>query len=138
MPAALVGDRDGDVDPLARGAHADGRVGGRGAGRVGEQVAQHLHNARAVGYDLREVGRQLQLDWRGTPPAPAKRLRASSASCRSVGGLGGDGERARLDAGHVEQVTDQIAHLVRLVADDAQELGRLGGVERARGPRAGS
>ena len=47
-------------------------------------------------------------------------------------GLGRDRERARLDAAGVEQVTDEAAHVIGLLGDEAVELARLGRVERRR------
>ena len=42
-----------------------------------------------------------------------------------VRGLRGDRQRARLDAGHVQQVADHAPHQVGLVGDDAEELAHL-------------
>ena len=51
---------------------------------------------------------------------------------RHVRRRGGHRQLARLDARHVEQVADQVAHVVGLLADDAEELEHLGGVQVGR------
>ena len=46
-----------------------------------------------------------------------------------LGGLGSDGQGARLDAGNVQQVADQGVHVVGLVEDDPLELADHGGIQ---------
>ena len=53
--APLVGHRDLDLRARLRGRHLDRRRRGRVPGRVGEQVADDLDDAPAVGHHGRQV-----------------------------------------------------------------------------------
>ena len=58
------------------------------------------------------------------------RLReAPRASCLPLRCQSTDRQRARLDAGDVQQVADQITHAVSLLHDDPEELPHLSGVQ---------
>ena len=46
-----------------------------------------------------------------------------------VGRLGADGQRAGLDAHHVQEVIDQFSHVVRLVNYDLEELSELSRIQ---------
>ena len=129
---ALVGDRDRHMQPLALGRDPDGS-GFRSVARgVGEQVVEHLHQARPVGHDPGQVGRQVDAD--GVPPAAADERAAGLVHQRGdLGGLGRDRQRAGVDAPGVEQVADQAVHAVGLLVDDAEELRHLGRADDARG-----
>ena len=74
-------------------------------------------------------------------PAAAAQERASRL-LDQVGhrrGLGRHRQRPRVDAPRVEQVADEAVHVGGLLADDAEELARLGRVELGRllQPRVG-
>ena len=95
------------------------------AGRVREEVVQHLHNALAVGHCPRQVRREVEED--GVPASAAQEGGAGPVHQRGhVHRLGRDRERARLDAPRVQEVRDQAAHVVGLPVDDAEELEHLG------------
>ena len=125
---AVVGHREGDVDAVAHGGDPDGGEVVGVAGGVGEQVVQHLDDAPAVGGDPGQARRQVDDQVGSSAPA----LEAAPGLVHQRGdlhGFWGDRQGAGLDAGHVQQVADQVAHALRLVADDAEELGHLGGVQ---------
>ena len=128
---AVVGHREGDVDAVPHRGHPDGGQLAGVSGRVGQQVVQHLDDAPPVGQDPGQVRRQV--DVQVVPAAPA--LEPAPGLVHQDGrrhGFGGYRQGAGLDAGHVEQVADQVAHVLGLVADDPEELGHLGGVQRRR------
>ncbi len=126
--APLVGDRDGDVRVLAHGRHPDrGRLGCMPRG-VRQQVVEHLHKAPAIGHHGRQPRRQVDED--GVPAAAAQERAARPLDQGGhVRGLGGDRERARVDAPRIEQVADEAAHVAGLFGDDAVELAHLGPIE---------
>ena len=81
------------------------------AGRVREEVGQHLHDAVAVGHRPRQVRREVDED--GVPAAAAQEGGPGPVDQRGdVRRLGRDRERARLDAPRVQEVRDQAAHVV--------------------------
>ena len=129
---ALVGDRDGDVRAVALGRDPDGRGARRVPRGVGEQVAQHLHDARPVGQHQRQVLRQVDKD-RVRGAAVLERLARLLHQPGDAGGDRRERERSRLDAARVEQVADQALHPVGLLVDDPEELVQLDRVERRRG-----
>ena len=51
--------------------------------------------------------------------------------------LGGDRQRARLDAPRIQQVADQAAHVIGLLVDDPEELKYLGRLRRRRAVQHG-
>ena len=124
-PHAVVGYRKGHVDPLPHGGDPDGGQLVGVAGRVGEQVGQHL-DPPAAGPPPpggRRAGRSMT---RLAPAAPA--LEPAPGLVHQDGDLHrfrGYRQGPRLDAGHVQQVADQVAHALRLVPDDPEELGHL-------------
>ena len=128
---ALVVDRDRDVIPVPGRGHAHGRQLGRVARRVGEQVGQDLHDALRVHQHARQIRRQI--DQHGVPAAPAQvqvpRLVDDGGEAR---GLGRDRQTARLHVRRVQQVADQLAHVIRLLPDDPEELHRLGRAQPRR------
>ena len=130
-PASLVGDRDGDVRVLAHGRHPDrGRLGSMPRG-VGQEVVEHLHDAPAVGHHGGQPRRQVDED--GVPAAAAEERAARPLDQGGrLRGLGGDRERARVDAPRIEQVADEAAHVGALLGDDAVQFAHLGRVELGR------
>ena len=130
-PSALVRDGDSHVVALPHGGHPDGRRLVRVPGRVGEEVVQHLDDAPAVRHDQRQLRREVDAE---VVPAPSTLEPAPGLvhQGRHLRRRGGDRQLARLDARHVEQVADQVAHVVGLLADDAEELEHLGGVQLGR------
>ena len=132
---ALVADRDGDVRAVTLGRDPDrGRVG-RVPGGVREQVVEHLHDARPIGQHPGQVRRQV--DEHGVPAAGGQERAARPVDqLGHLGGLGGDRERARLNAPGIEQVADEPAHVIGLLGDDAVGLVPLGRVERGGAPPA--
>ena len=109
-----------------------GEPSGEFPGGVGEQVAQHLNDPAPIGHHGREL--RLEVHAEVAPRCPAEEPLPGLVDDRGdLARPGFDGERAGLDAGHVEQVPDQVVHLVRRVADDAEELRHLGGIELGRG-----
>ena len=124
-PPALVRDRERDGAALVRRLDPDRGRGRRVAGRVREEVVQHLHDAVAVGHRPRQVRREVDED--GVPAAAAQEGGPGPVDQRGdVRRLGRDRERARLDAPRVQEVRDQAAHVVGLPVDDAEELEQLG------------
>ena len=106
--------------------------------RVREEAVQHLYDVLAVGHREREAGREF--DEHGVPDAAArKRGPGPIPEQGHPGGLRRQGERARLDAAHVEQVRDQAAHVIGVPVDEPEELEHLcpgcsrRGIEHARG-----
>ena len=130
-PSALVRDGDRHVVSLPHGGHPDGRRLVGMPGRVGEEVVQHLDDAPPVRHDQRQLRREVDAEVVPAPSAlePAPGLVHQG---RHVRRRGGHRQLARLDARHVEQVADQVAHVVGLLADDAKELEHLGGVQVGR------
>ena len=47
----------------------------------------------------------------------------------NVGRLGANGQRASLDARHIQKVADEFSHAVRLINYDSKELSELSRVE---------
>ncbi|MCY4634340.1 MAG: hypothetical protein OXG04_07530, partial [Acidobacteria bacterium] len=126
---ALVGNRQLDVSAVERGGHPDRRRR-RVAGGVGEQVAEHLDDAGAVGHHARQVRRQI--DGHVVAGAPGQERAARRVDERArVGRLGIDRQGAGVDTAGVEQVADEVRHPVGLVVDDAEELHELRNPERA-------
>ena len=133
---AVVGHREGDVDAVPHGGDPDGGQLVGVPGRVGQQVVQHLDDAPPVRQDPGQPRRDV--DDQVAPAAPA--LEPAPGLVHQDGhvdGFGGYRQGPRLDAGHVEEVADQVAHALRLVADDPEELGHLGGVQLRRSLQQG-
>ena len=123
------------MHPIALGRDPDRRGLRRLPRGVGEQVAQHLLDALAVGHDARQVRRQV--DQHRVAPAAGEEGGARPVDQRRhLGGLGRDRKRAGVDAPGVEQVGDQADHAVGLPVDDADELAGLGRRELPRGAGA--
>ncbi len=131
---ALVDDRHRHVHPLVHRRHPDRRRLGRVPGGVREQVAQDLDDALPVREHPRQVRRQV--DQHGVP-APAAEVQGPGLlhDGLQTRRLGRDRQPARLDLRRVQQVGDQVAHVVGLLVDDPEELKRLGGPERGRRPQ---
>ena len=100
-------------------------------GRVGEQVAQHLDDSPPIRHEQRQVRREVDAE---VVPAPSTLEPPPGLvhQARHLRRRGGDRQLTRLDARHVEQVADKVAHVVGLLADDAEELEHLGGVQVGR------
>ena len=121
---------------LPHRSHPDCRCLGRVPSRVGQQVADDLDNAPPVRHHQGEVGRQVDVQ---AVPAPAAQ-EGVAGQVHQHGHLsrpGIDRQCASLDAGHVQQVANQVAHIVGLVYDDAEELAQLGRVQLHRGVQHG-
>ena len=137
-PPSLVRDRDREVRAVARRLHPDRRRLRGVPPRVGEEIDEHLYDALGVGHRPRKVRRKVDED---RVPASAAQERGPGLVHQRghVGGLGCDGERARLDASRVQQVRDEAPHVVGLAVDEAKELQHLGpgrdrrGLEHGRG-----
>ena len=121
----LVGHRDRNVNVLPHYGHRDnGRL--RGVfGRVGQQIADDLDDAPPVGHHQGQIGRNVDGE---VVPAPRA---AEGAPCpvhqhRHLRRFGSDRQRARLDARHVQQVGNQVVHVVGLLVDDPEELADHG------------
>ena len=105
-------------------------------GCVGEQVAQHLDDAPPVRHDQRQVGLKVDVDV----------VTAASAQERVLG-LVDQEDRVRrrrshrqlpgVDAGHVQQVGDQAAHLVGLLLNNPEEKVHFGRVQGGTRPESG-
>ena len=134
--AAVVANRQRHVAAVRCGGHVDGGRLRRVPGGVGQQVAEHLYDALAVGHHRRQPVRQV--DGNRVPGAAgvergARRLDQNGHAHR----LRRDRQRARLDAPCIEEVADQPLHVVRLGVDDAEELQQLGRRQRGRGAERG-
>ena len=113
-----------------RGDPEGGRLG-RVPGGVGEKVVQDLHDAPPVGQHPGQVRREVDLD--GVPAAAIQeRVPGLLHQAGQRRRLGGDRQRARLDAPRIQQVADQAAHVVGLLVDDPEELKHLGRLRRRR------
>ena len=131
MPRPSSETENRDVHGVAHGRDPDRRGLRRVAGGVGQQVAQHLHDAPAVGHHPGQVGRQV--DEHGVAAAAGEKGGAGPVhQHRDLRGLGRNREGARLDAPGIEQRADEAAHVPGLLVDDAVELAHLGGVELRR------
>ena len=119
------------MDALPHGGHPDGRRLGRVPGRVGQQVAQDLDDALPVRQHPRQVRWQVDAE---RIPAPSAQVHVSGLihDGRKLHGLGCDRQPARLDVRRVQQVADQLPHVIRLLVDDPEELHRLGRIQRPR------
>ena len=116
--------------PSAGGFHTDGRRLMAVAGRVGEQVADELHDAPPVGHHQRQVRGQVDAD----DVLCARALEGGAGLVDQPGQvlwLGGHREGAGLDPHDVDEVCEQLAHVVGLLVDDPEELVHLCGVKRA-------
>ena len=100
------------------------------------QVAQRLDDAPPVRHDPGQVRRQVDDQVAPSAPAlePAPGLVHQDARLH---GFGGDRQGPRLDARHVQQVAYQVTHVLRLVADDPEELRHLGRVQVGGGFQKG-
>ena len=129
--AALVGDRDRDLDALMDGGDMDRRGCRRVPRGVGEEVTENLCYAPFVGHHPGQVRRQV--DGHCLPATGAQeRGPRPLHQRRYLPGLGVDRQRAGLDTSGVEQVADKAAHMRGLVEDDAVELPHFGRVELPR------
>ena len=96
---------------------------------VGDEVAEDLHDAPAVRQHPGQTGRQVHED--GVPAAAAhERAARRLHELGHLHGLRRDRELAGPDASRVEQITDQAAHVIGPLGDDAEELAQLGRIER--------
>ena len=129
---ALVRDGDRHVKPVARRVDADGGGRGRAAGRVRDEVVQHLDDARLVRHHPRQVRRQVDLE-RVPAPAAEERVARLIHQDGHLGGPGLERQRAGVDASGVQQVAEQPVHAVGLLVDDAEELAGLGRLQHPRG-----
>ena len=101
-------------------------------GGVGEQVGEDLGHAALVSHYSGQVG--LQIDVEVVSAACAEESISGLVDEFSYsGGFGGYGESTGFDAGDVEEVVDETAHVVGLLVDDAEELDHFGGVEGVGG-----
>ena len=91
---------------------------------MGEEIGQHLYDARAVRHDQGQVRRHVDVEVAAAAAAQEAVSRLVHQD-RGVGGFGRHRQRAGLDAGHVQQVVDEADHVVGLVVDDAVELAHL-------------
>ena len=66
-----------------------------------------------------------------------KRLSCLFHQVFQVRGFGSDRQRPRLDLRHIDEVVDQMAHMVGLLIDNPEELAGLGGVQRIGGAEHG-
>ena len=97
-----------------------GAVSGRVPGGVGQQVAQDLDDAQPVGHHGGKIGGQFDPQVAASPAA--REGGAGLIQQRGHGGrFGTDPQGAGLDAGHVQQIVYQPAHVVGLPVDDADE-----------------
>ena len=133
---ALVRDGDGDVQVFQPRGDLDGRPLSRVPGCVGEEIVQHLDDPPTVRQYPGQVRRCVDLD--AVPVAPAEKgVPRQFDHRRHVDRFGSDGERPRLDACEVQQIVDEVAHVVGMLLDDAEELEHLRLVERRRGVQHG-
>ena len=131
--AAAVG--DGDFVLIAVGAriHVDAPAGGRELDRVGEQVPDHLLQARIVRHHVRFAIVDLQCTIR----TPFRlRLRADDFhrgfdGARRRNGVHLDAHLAEADAGEIQQVFDEMALHARVAFDGVQSLLEHGRASRS-------
>ena len=124
----LVDDRDDHMPVLARRDHVDGGPAARVPGGVGQEVEQDLRQPLAVGPDRGQVADQLHFDV-VVVAAADERVPGLLDDGGDLGRLGRHGQGPRLDARQVQKVADQVAHVVGLLLDYAEELLGLRGIE---------
>ena len=103
---------------------------------LAEQVAEHLHHSLPVRHDPGQVRRKVDVNLMPAPAA-AEAVAGLGHQEGHVRRFGRDRQRARLNAGYVEQVAYQHVHPVHLGVDDPEELPHLGGVQRGGGVQQG-
>ena len=112
---AVVGDGEGDVDPFQHDAHTDPRGFRRVPGGVVQEVHQHLDDAAPVRHDAGQV--RLQVDVDRVPGSSAEEgVPGLVHQDGGIRGFGGHRQSPGLDAGHVQEVGDEGAHLVMMRA----------------------
>ena len=120
------------MDAVAHRVDLDGGRLGSVPGRVGQQVVQHLDDAPPVCHHQGQVRRQVDVD--GLPAAAAQeRGPGLIHQGGHRGRFGVDRQRAGVEASRIQQVADQVVHLIGLCVDDPEELPHLRPVQ---GPRA--
>ena len=133
-PAALVRDRDRDVQAVADRRDPDGEGLRRVPGGVGKEVVQDLHDALPVAQHARQALREVDHD-RVRVAAAQERHPGLVHHRRQLRRLGRDGQRARVDVPGIQQVADQAPHVIGLLVDDPEELLQFGPGQRRRGPQ---
>ena len=129
-PLPFVGDGDRDVNPGAFRRDPDRGRFRRVPGGVGEQVVQHLDDALRVGHYPRQVG--WKIDQYVVAGSAAREGGPRPLQQRAdLQGFRGDRERSGVDASRIEQIGEQVAHLVGLLVDNAMKLAQL---RRVQGP----
>ena len=93
---------------------------------------EHLHEPLCVGPHAGQLRHHLDFDAAVVAAAQESVLRLLD-HCSDVGGVGCDRQRPRLDTRQIQEIVDQVAHLVGLFLDDAEELTSLCGIQRRRG-----
>ena len=116
---------------LQRGGDGDGGPFARVGRGVGQQVVQDLRDPPPVGPHQRQARSGVDVDAVPVPAAEEGTL-GQVDDRRQVGRLGGHRQGSSLDAGHVQQVVDQVSHVVGLVLDEAEELADFGRIQRHR------
>ena len=105
-------------------------------GGVVQEVHQHLDDAAPVRHDAGQV--RLQVDVDRVPGSSAEEgVPGLVHQDGGVRGFGGHRQSPGLDAGHVQEVGDEGAHLVGLLFNDPEEEEHLGRVQRFRGTGQG-
>ena len=106
-------------------------AGGEWRAGVGQEVGEHLDDAPPVGEYQGQA--RFDVDLQAVPgPGGGEGAPGPFHQRGQLGGFGADRQRACLDAGDVQQVGDQLFHVVGLVVDDPDELARHRRVEVGR------
>ena len=108
-----------DADCLRR--QVDGRRIGRVANSVGQQVDQHLADTTAIGHHEGQVGGQVDRHVTARNEA-LERATCGLDQLPDFDRLGSDGQRTGLNPGDIEQIRNQVLHVVGLLFDDPVEL----------------
>ena len=113
---------------------------GRELHRVREQVVEHLLDARRVGDDRRQVGRDLELDARSAARAATPCMTLSTPCTMSPSETGSKTQLhlAGLDLRQVEDVVDQAEQVAPAAEDVVQEARRSAARSGRRACRRGS
>ena len=125
---AFVRNREPDVNSVPLRSYLNDGGLRRVPSRVRKQVAENLNDSLRVGHHPGQIRGEINLY--GLPAAAADESIASLVNqADHPGRLWGNRQCAGPDAPCIQQIADQIAHVIGLLVNDAEELDHLRRVE---------